>query len=167
MTYTHIVSDSTPLMHLEAQLDGFSFLRRVFEKVYIPRAVAEELAEGYGITPEEYLQMYAVTDFVEIHSLPINPGLKELENLHKGEAEAISLAYSLNLPLLIEEHKGRRIARLNQITITGNAGIVLYACKNSLCTKQEATDRLDAMLKNNNISHYVYETILNQLESSE
>ncbi|HND21985.1 MAG TPA: hypothetical protein PLB18_21635, partial [Acidobacteriota bacterium] len=79
----------------------------------------------------------------------------------------ISLAHRLNLPLLIEEHKGRRIARLNQITITGNAGIVLYACKNSICTKQEATDRLDTMLKNNNISRYVYETILNQLEQSE
>jgi len=67
--------------------------------------------------------------------------LKNLLDL--GESEAIALALELDLPLIIDEKKGRKIALREGIKIIGLLGIVYLNIKKETITKREAKTFLD------------------------
>lgn len=49
------------------------------------------------------------------------------ELLDRGEAEAIVLAQSMNARLLIDERKGRALARSRGVIVIGTGGVLLLA----------------------------------------
>jgi predicted nucleic acid-binding protein len=63
--------------------------------------------------------------------------------LDQGESEAIVLAKSKNLPLIIDEKKGRKIASNMGIQIIGLLGILYLNIKRAHISKQEAQEFLD------------------------
>lgn len=70
------------------------------------------------------------------------------QTLAGGELEAISLA--LGPPprtLIIDEWLGRRIARLENIEVTGTFGLVARAVKKELLSRPAARDLIDALLR--------------------
>ena len=97
-------------------------LSNLFNKVYIPKAVNNEIHSKNDIISYKIKN----SDFIEV---------REIENLHLlekikkfkldlGETEAITLALELNLKLIIDERKGRKIATNQGISIVGILGIL-------------------------------------------
>jgi predicted nucleic acid-binding protein len=96
---------------LEKLTQGYDFIRRLYDKVIIPPAVLEEVAVGQFASPSEYLQHYRLSDLIEVRPVSQLRVLPEAERLHEGETQAIQLAVESQLPLLIEETVGRRVAQ--------------------------------------------------------
>ena len=60
-----IVSNTGPLISLEKLNQGYNFIRCLYEKLIIPPAVLDEVAEGQFVDPQEYLHYYNITDLIE------------------------------------------------------------------------------------------------------
>jgi predicted nucleic acid-binding protein len=128
---SRIVSDSTTLIVLEriGRLD----LLELFDEVLIPPAVAGECGlsspEGLGI----HVRKEGERELIGMLGLLLDP----------GESEAIALAKSAGLPLIIDEKKGRRIARQVGVRVTGFLGLLLYAVERRRLSGVEACALLD------------------------
>jgi len=117
------VSNTTPLRYLIA-IDQEHLLGQLFEKVFVPVAVHEELTDAS--TPE------LVRD--RVMSLPawfeVRP-VQETEKttfpvaLHRGERQALLLAEALRADvLLIDEQVGRTIALGRNLPLSGTLGVL-------------------------------------------
>lgn len=124
-----IVADTGSLIALST-LELLSELPPLFKTVYVPNAVIEEALHkdkpgATGIAKaldNRWIQSITVTQ---------TPTLKQLALLlDAGESEALSLAKELGAIALIDEHKGRRVAKAHNIPVTGTAA-VLIAMKKS------------------------------------
>ncbi len=139
-----IVSDTTSLIVLE-KLASLGLLCKLFEQILIPAVVLAELQAG---SPDitallERLPCFTVVD------VPASKRLTALLLLlDAGEANAIELATSLNLPLIIDERKGREIAKQFGIRITGFAGLLIQANRSKLVDTHTALAMLDQAVAN-------------------
>jgi predicted nucleic acid-binding protein len=118
-----VVSDTSPLLYLH-QVGHLDLLRSLYGRISIPPAVAEELRAGaeFGIAVPDVqaLEWFGVQPLRDTTLLPV------VTDLGPGEAEAIALALSSPDSLLILDDKlGRRIARLNRVTVTGTLGVLV------------------------------------------
>lgn len=129
-----VVSDSTALIILENQ-NRFDLLRNLFFEVFIPQAVWDEIHRKEG---------FIVPDFIALSPIEVTDELSTLQYLlDQGESEAIVLAKTKNLPLIIDEKKGRKIASAMGVTIVGLLGILYLNIKRSFITVQEGREFLD------------------------
>ena len=120
-----IVSDTTTLIVLE-RLNALSMLCSLFDKILIPQAVMDELLSG-NLEISELMQQAGCYELV---SVTASERLLELYQwLDKGEAEAIELALTNQLPIIIDERKGRKIAKQKNLSIIGLAGLIILAAK--------------------------------------
>jgi len=130
-----VISDTTALIIL-AKSDLLFLLSNLFQKIYIPQAVYDELLFKDDIVN------YRINKFNTISVKPVSD-LKTLErinrlNIDKGEIEAISLAIELDLMLIIDERKGRKIALNQGLKIVGVLGILIENYKQELISFEEA-----------------------------
>jgi len=130
-----VISDTTALIIL-AKSDLLSLLSNLFQKIYIPQAVYDELMFKDDIVK------YRINKFDVISIKPVSD-LKTLErikrlNIDKGEIEAISLAIELDLMLIIDERKGRKIALNQGLKIVGVLGILIENYKQEFISFEEA-----------------------------
>lgn len=115
-----IVSNSTTLIILN-DLGKLHLLNRLFEKIFIPQKVFEEVS---------YKNSFSLPSFIQVKNIHIQKSELYIfltKILDEGESEAIVLAKELTLPLIIDEKKGRKIAKNLGISIIGFLG-VLYLC---------------------------------------
>ncbi len=130
-----VISDSTALIIL-AKSDTLHLLSNIFKKIYIPNAVYDELMVKDDIVK------YRVKKFDNILIQPISDleTLKRIQklNIDKGEIEAITLAIELNLMLIIDEKKGRKIALNQGLKIVGVLGILIENHKQNFLSFEEA-----------------------------
>src|SRR5205809_130507 len=110
-----IVSDTSPLSAL-LTIKQAELLKTIFGEVVIPNGVCSELLRFH---PEllEWLKLQRPADMqlVERHCQVVD----------RGEAEAIVLAKELGADyLLIDERKGRRLARDQGLQVIGLLGVV-------------------------------------------
>jgi len=134
-----IVSDTTTLIIL-SDLQRFDLLSNLFERVLIPQSVYDELS---------YKSDVNLPDFMHIKTLLDTSNLATFEMLlDKGEAEAIALAIELNSPLIIDEKKGRKIAKNCGLKIIGLLGIVYLNIRKNHISEQEAKVFLDSAVSN-------------------
>ena len=118
-----IVADSSALVAL-ALCGGLELLDRLFEDVRVPQAVYDEVAVE-GKAAAQVLQMYLQGKVV---SVPLEFVVITGAGLGRGEIEAMALYKSACADcLLIDDSRARKVARLNQISITGSQGILLLA----------------------------------------
>ncbi len=139
-----IVSDTTSLIVLE-KLESLGLLCKLFEQILMPAVVLAELQAGSpNITALlERLPCFTVVD------VPTSKRLTALLLLlDAGEANAIELAISLNFPLIIDERKGRQIAKQFGIRITGFAGLLIQANRSKLVDSHTALVMLDQAVAN-------------------
>ncbi len=158
-----IVSDTGPLISLEKLSQGYEFIRCLYDKLLITPAVLEEVAAGQFATPEEYLQHYGISDLIEVRTVSQPQELPEAERLHEGETQTIQLALELQLPLLIEETVGRRVAQSVGIQISGIAGQIIKAFRQDLIATTEAQNKLSELLRGGRINRKIYEALLASL----
>jgi predicted nucleic acid-binding protein len=129
-----IISDSTTLIVL-FDLNRLDLLSNIFTRIIIPDAVYKEISVKSSIVLPSFIKVQQVKE-CEVLEL-----LKNLLDL--GESEAIALALELNLPLIIDEKKGRKIALREGIKIIGLLGIVYLNIKKETITQKEAKAFLD------------------------
>ena len=124
-----IVSDSTTLIIL-LDLKRVDLLSNLFHKIYIPHAVLQEI---------NFKNEIVIPYCMEVVKLKESELLRSLNNLlDQGESEAIALAKELNLPLIIDEKKGRKIAQNSNIKIIGLLGIVYINIKKKFISEEDA-----------------------------
>ena len=121
-----VVSDTSPLRAL-ISLGQFNLLNELFGKIVIPNAVKEELLSIKNLNTDIQLQLSY--KWVEIRQVNDQQELKELMNhLDSGESEAILLAKELNCNLLLmDEKKGRSMAKSCNLEVLGLVGILILA----------------------------------------
>ena len=137
-----VIANSTPLIAL-AKINRLDLLKEVYSQIVIPKAVYEEVAiSGKGkkgsveITKAKWIKVKEVRDEKLKKFLQLELG--------KGEAEVIALAYEANADLVImDENRGRRMARMFSLNVSGTIGTIIEAKKEGLLNNvQEVLDEL-------------------------
>lgn len=121
-----VVSDSTILMGL-AKIEKIALLRSLFQVVYIPEAVFQEVTEAGEQRPgaqevkeSEWIIKKAISDHTQVNLL--------LTSLERGEAEVLVLAKEMKADLiLLDEEKARKSAVLAGFKIIGLIGVLIIA----------------------------------------
>lgn len=127
-----IISDSTTIITL-LNIDRLDVLTNIFSLVYIPQKVYDEIVINEQISLNG--TFFVVKEIVD-------KKLYELlfKSLDSGECEAIVLAKEMELSLIIDEKKGRKIASNLGINIFGFIGLLILNYKNELLTKEDILD---------------------------
>lgn len=133
-----IVSDSTTLIIL-FDLKRVELLSRLFDKIYIPPTVYQEISVKKPIKLPTFIKVVEVEESSDLKLL------KKL--LDDGESEAIALAKKIKLGLIIDEKKGRKIALNYGLKIIGLLGIVYLNIKKGYMSEEDAQMFLDDALK--------------------
>jgi len=141
-----VVSDTTPIISL-IKINRLDILKRMFGEVHIPEAVFGELTsnvlfkeEAQTVVECEYIKKMSVDNAKSVDLL------RRSTNLDAGESEAIVLADSLeNSILLIDEAKGRKIAKTMGLNIMGTIGILLVAYEDGLLDKESIEECIEVI----------------------
>lgn len=159
---TTVVSDTTALIVLAAQqrLDLFA---GCFERVLLPDAVYREWLAGdpdvAGI-----VQQRSWLEVVSVDEVPLLAELRTL--LDPGEAEALALARQRHLPLIVDEKKGRRVARMMGIPVLGLVGVLLLAVQRGILDSDSTKQILvNAKERGFHLSNGLYEAFIMRLET--
>ena len=123
-----IVSDTGPLIAL-ARVEQLDLLRRLYGQIIIPSAVHAEFALGSRRPGAKALAATLEAGWVAVQPASDRNVVSEIaQHLDRGEAEAIALAEQWSARfLLIDDAKGRRIARQRGVRVVGVAGVLLAA----------------------------------------
>jgi predicted nucleic acid-binding protein len=128
---SRIVTNTGPLLALIAATGDLSLLKSLYEKVLVPREVADEMRAGGRAG-------FGVQRFDEARWLSVNPEYLSVSpylanTLDRGEAAVIQLALNENVDAVcIDETVGRRVAALNNLEVTGSIGVLLRARRQGL-----------------------------------
>lgn len=160
-----VVSDTTPVISL-IKAGHLELLRLMFQEVLVPEAVYHELTTNIVFEQEaaevRNCPFIKIMPVVNLQSVTI---FRKVTGLDAGESEAIVLAdeQQANL-LLMDEHKGRRVAKQMGLTITGTIGILLQAYDEELLSKPEVELCLQKMKECGiRMSQALYELVLNHI----
>ena len=135
-----VVSDSTTLIIL-GDLDRLVYLKNIFSTIYIPPTVYEEIS---------FKKDFKLPSFIKILKPKDTPQLQELKMLlDDGESETIVLAIEKQLPLIIDEKKGRKIAKNLSLDILGLLGVIYLNIKKGYIDIADAKDFLQKAKGNN------------------
>lgn len=155
-----VISNATPLITL-LSIGKLELLKELYDKIYIPKAVFDEIEEGKH--KSFYVNLEEIS-WVEIKQAENKFALRILTNeLDKGEAEAIILYEEMNAQLLIIDEKlGRDIARRESCQITGSLGILIAAKRMSLITKVKPL-LVEARKNGIHISDRLFDSVMRQV----
>lgn len=125
------ISDSSPLI-LYARIGRLDLLHDVFGEMLIPRAVWDEVVTQGGGRQGAAI---GVPRWIGVHN--VQRGALSRGGLDPGEAEAIALAleFGRTLPLILDDKKGRRIAKRVGLPVIGSAGVLLLAKERRLISE--------------------------------
>jgi len=150
-----IVSDSTTLIIL-FDLDRIELLENLFDMVYITPIVLEEISVKYPLVLPSFMSVKRLKDDELFNSL------KMLLDL--GESEAIALAKERELSIIIDEKRGRKIAKGMGLKVIGLLGVVYLNVKKGFLSREEAISFLDdAITHGYRISQKMVDDVLEQL----
>ena len=127
-----IISDSTTVITL-LNIGRLDVLKNIFSLVYIPQKVYEEVViEEKIVLDKEFFVVKKIND-KNLYTLLS-------KSLDAGECEAIVLAKEMELSLIIDEKKGRKIASNLGVNIFGFIGLLVLNYKKEMLTKEDTLD---------------------------
>ncbi len=133
-----VIADSSTLITL-LDTNNFSLLFELFEEIIISDAVYSEITQKFY--HKEKIDSYISSMRLKLSSVKHNEMYEMLiKRLDKGESESIALAKKLKLPLIIDERKGRKIAKSLEIKIIGFVGIILKLLDKKIISKDRAIE---------------------------
>ena len=139
----HMVVNTGPMLAVTAALGDLSALQ-MYECVWVPLEVCEEMlaggASGFGVEQFEAAQwLRKASTRLEIAPMLVN-------SLDIGEASVIQWALNQRVQTVcIDEATGRRVARLNGLSVTGSIGVLLRAKREGLAfSMRSAIQRMRA-----------------------
>lgn len=163
-----IVADTTPLISL-MKIGHLDLLEQLFGEVQIPEAVFDELVyntnfpeESKLIQESNYIIRVSVKDTSAVDLLRRSSGLDT------GESEAIILSDSIGASLLLmDEVKGRQVAKQMGIPLMGTIGLLLVGYNEKLLTKQQILECIEIMkTSGRHISESLYQQLLAKISES-
>lgn len=111
------IADTSSLIALE-KINLLDILCKIYDRILLPEAVFREFGVPHPVC-------YAVK---KIESPLIKLLVSDL-NLGRGEAEVIALAKETGHRIIMDEQKGRNVAKRLGLNVTGTIGILLKAEK--------------------------------------
>lgn len=126
------VVDSACLIGLE-RIGRIDLLSALLDPIIAPPAILTEL----GKLPD-WISVVAPKDLGMVAALRLT--------VDPGESEAIALAYERNLRIILDDLKGRQVAKRLGIPVTGTVGLLLKAKQNGVIP--EIGSILDALDSN-------------------
>ena len=153
-----VVSNATPIISL-ASIGRLSLLTDLFNKVYIPQAVYNEIkykkSHGYQEIDNPCFEIMTIQGNAYLGFL--------LNELDRGEAEAIFLAKEMAADMLIiDERIGYKIAQSQQLYCIGTLTVLEVAKQKQLIKKVKPL--LDEMIQKGRwYSETVYSQFLKQI----
>jgi len=155
-----LVSNTSPIRYLTC-IGEHDLLPLLFEKVFIPKAVYQELT--HQNTPD-IVRQFILSSPAWLETCEVKTSNnKSLLHLEAGEMEAILLTEQMKADiLLIDEKKGRLAAKKRGLTILGILGLLELANRQQ---KLDLPQAIDKLLKTNiNLSPLLIESILNRTQ---
>jgi predicted nucleic acid-binding protein len=141
-----VVSDTTPLIPL-LKAGRLDTLEKLFGEVRIPVAVFEELTSNPRYSDEAAtIRSYPHIDILSVSDTDAVEQVSQEDGLDLGESEAIVLTKEISADLLLmDEAKGRDIARSMGLRITGTVGILLLSYERGILDKSEIIDCVERL----------------------
>ena len=124
-----IISDSTTIITL-LNINRVDVLKNLFSQIIIPSKVYEEVVSDRDIILDSSLFIVKEIEDEALYKLLSR-------SLDAGETEAIVLAKEMKLSLIIDEKKGRKLAKNLGINIIGFLGLLLLSRKKKSLSKKE------------------------------
>lgn len=166
-----IISNFSPLIYL-ARIGKLEILEYIFRRVIIPKAVFNEVVERGEAAgfPDAKIIRKATEEWIEVKEL--NKEEKEsceyilkMAPLGLGEAEAISLAKSMRLPIIVDDKIANRVAKLFRIESHWTIHVIFRALRNKTIKKNEAKRIIEDLVETGlRIKPEVLLGIMKQLE---
>jgi len=151
-----VVSDSTTLIIL-LDLNKLDLLTNLFHKIIIPKAVYQEITFKKPIEKTGLIEVKQPTSKETLEALNIV--------LDQGKSEAIALALELELGLIIDEKKGRKIAINRGLKIIVLLGIIYLNVTKGFLSITQAKDFLsDAIEHSYRINQKLIDNMFKELE---
>ena len=161
----NIVSNSSPLIFL-AKLGRLDVLNRLFDKVYIPQAVYNEVVladkdDDANHLIEEKIKTGQINRFKVQNEVAIRT---LLGRLHQGEVEAIIGAGELKInSVILDDLYARNKAKQLDLAVTGTLGILLLAYKRGLVEDLKA-ELQKLIAAGYRISDALIQTVIREIE---
>ncbi len=142
-----IVADNSTLIAL-LDTNNFSLLFKLFEEIIIAKQIYDEII--YNQVHRDTIEHYIFLDKIKLQNIEEKEMYELLlKRLDAGESASIVLAKTLQLPLIIDEKKGRSIAKSLGIPIIGLVGLILKLIQKKIISKKEALEIVNNIEKNN------------------
>lgn len=161
-----VISDTTPIISL-MKVDRLDLLQQLFDVVYIPMAVYRELTENDAYPGEA--KRVQECDFLLAEKVENEKAvaiLRNLTGLDAGESEAIILADEKHSDvLLMDENKGRQVAKKMGIEITGTIGILMQAFDEKMLTRADVEECIEHLKESGiRISEKLYQVLRERMK---
>ena len=144
-----VISDTTPIISL-MKANRLDLLKKLYGKVLIPNAVYKELTENATFAKEA--KMIKDIDYLTVVAVENKKAVSVLRNvtgLDAGESEALIMYDEQKADLLLmDEHKGRCVAKQLNVRHFGTGGVFLLAYDKGVIQQDDVKSCLDTMLAN-------------------
>lgn len=141
-----VVSDTSPLISF-LKINRLDILEKLFGKIIVPEAVYAELVNNYEFSTET--QIIRQNNFIEPVEISRRDNVLQIQNetgLDLGESEAIFLTHNLNADvLLVDEEKGRLVAKKFGLNIMGTIGVLKTAFDENIVSRIEIEYFVDVL----------------------
>jgi predicted nucleic acid-binding protein len=161
-----VVSDTTPIISM-LKINKLYLFDKLFGEILIPNAVYNELTTSKKF--EEEATQIKKCDFIKIVEVENNKDIerfRRMTGLDLGESEAIIYSDKHGAELLLmDEAKGRMIAKQMGLHIMGTIGILMQAYDDKIITKDDILVCIDTLKKNGRyISERLFDGLKNKIE---
>jgi len=126
-----VVIDSSPLIGL-AIVDGLAWLPKLFDVVFLPESVKQEVLPGKAARGVQAIAQAIVAGWLKVWPEAIAPQLEI--DLDAGETDCINLGLSHvdGVLIIMDERAGRAVAKEKGLRVIGTAAIIGLAKKQGL-----------------------------------
>ncbi len=149
-----MISNATPLIIL-SKINQLILLRKLYGKILIPDAVKKEVLYNDKLGSELIRQALE-----ERWLLVKNPKENLALHLGKGETAAISLAKEENQPLLLDDGRAVKAARMYNLEVFRTTSVLFLAYQKKFLSRKEVVELLNGLLEQ---GYYLKPTVYAQL----
>lgn len=142
-----VISDTTPILSL-LKAGRLALLEKLYQTVIVPEAVYDELTSNDAYEEEKReIEKCSFVSIEKVHNVESVRILRDVTGLDAGESESLVLYGEKNADLLlIDEHKGRNVAKKMSVEHIGTVGILMAAFDERILTVQEVRETLEILL---------------------
>lgn len=145
-----VISDTTPILSL-LKADKLDLLEKLYHKIVVPEAVYDEMTSNADFLDER--EKIVNCSFLSAKKISNEESVKILRNvtgLDAGESEALVLYGEIEAELLlIDERKGRNVAKKMSVKHVGTMGVLMQAFDEGIVSAEEIRKILEILLASN------------------